>query len=102
MENEELLKNVVNKQLELLKTESDNGVRMPFEDFEKLLRMEKEVRNEENSRKFFLRNTAIEIGKAAVPMLIYAGLFIVGLKFEETGNVTSHFFKDLIRRSPKK
>lgn len=95
MENEELLKNVVNKQLELLKTESDNGVRMPFDDLEKLLRMEKEVRN-------FPRDTAIEIGKVGVPMLIYAGLFLVGLKFEETGNITSHFFKDLIRRFPKK
>ena len=102
MENEELLNDVVNKQLELLKTESDNGVRMPFDDLEKLLRIEKEVRNEENSKKFFLRDTAIEIGKVGVPMLIYAGLFLVGLKFEETGNITSHFFKDLIRRFPKK
>jgi hypothetical protein len=39
---------------------------------------------------------AVDIGKFGVMLVAYAGLYVIGLNFEETGTVTSHPVKELV------
>lgn len=55
------------------------------------------------ARKDRLIRYGIDIGGIVLPLIVYTGLIKTGFKFEETGTVTSSFFRNLINQvKPKR
>lgn len=55
------------------------------------------------ARKDRIIRYGIDIGGIVLPLIVYTGLIKTGFKFEETGTVTSSFFRNLINQvKPKR
>lgn len=92
--------------LEQIRDEASFEEIVDREDLEmKRFNLEKTLKEREAvaAKKDRLIRYGIDIGGIVLPLIVYAGLIKTGFKFEETGTVTSSFFRNLINQvKPKR